>query len=464
MGPILAFVGLAAVGVALALAVVLGPQFALIPLGVLASLLIAAIPRARFAVVIFGALLTLQSSQALDLLKMAYLGAMFLALGAALLSLHEHANAEVSAFLQASFLSFLLVFISLFVALANGTPVLSWLRDAAPYLLLAAIPVLAADASQTVPTRTLVSVFVTAGTLSAASFGLVWAGASKRHLTDLPLDHLVYPSFLFAGAVFAFAIWKGLSGGKASLRWLLLASLIFAVVLTTGTRTALLLLVIPLVFLANKRFAADRPRRFVVLVGAVAVVAIAAFWIAQVTSENNAALLGRFGSFGQLASDPTSDQSVQDRLGQIGSAMNAFVSAPIFGVGLGHEFSWADPQGVPRTVFTIDTSISFFAKFGLLGLAFLILVAERLRTATRVPRARQPEVWCVISGYFSLIVCYLFFGSPFEEKGFSLALLCLMALLIAKVPVDTRSATATSSPERRRLLISRQAEAGSGRD
>ena len=415
-------------GLWLALTIVVGPVWGFVPMGVVLALLILSNPTVRLAFVVFGALLTLQSSQELSLTKLAYLAGVVLALGAALFSLRNHPGEQTTKLLTASLLIFALVGISLAVSLLHGNDILLWLRDAASYLLLGCIPVIAADAAATLQRQTVMAIFIVTGLLSALSFALVWA--FNHHVIALPIDRLLYSSLMPASALVAYAFTRAFAGGKHSLRWLGVASLVVALVLLTGTRNTTILLIVPLVLLISRRIRTSRVRRLMILLAVGLLVGVTALLLAQASSANISVLFGRFGSLGQILGNPTNDLSFQDRVAQTSVAWQSFLSAPIFGVGLGHPFGWINFAGARVSGTVIDTSVSVLAQFGLVGLVLVILAARLIWAATKTARKIQPQIALVLTAFISLVACSLLFANLFEDKGFGLALLFLLALLL----------------------------------
>ena len=153
-----------------------------------------------------------------------------------------HASALATAFLALTAL----------VAYGNGTPFESWLRDAAPYFLVASSPVLALDAASSPrAARLVLPVFVAVGMLSGLSFAIEWVG--RRGLSDLAFDRLLLPTWAPAAALFCYAASRLFYSARFPLGWSLLALLLPGLVLLTATRSALLWLVGPLVILLHRR-------------------------------------------------------------------------------------------------------------------------------------------------------------------------------------------------------------------
>jgi O-antigen ligase len=137
----------------------------------------------------------------------------------------------------------------------------------------------------------------------------------------------------------------------------------------------------------------------------------------------NANLLQRILDF--LAS-PARDGSIRERVTQYGVAWDLFTSSPILGVGLGHPFPWTRLDGSSRVDFTADTPLVLPAKLGIVGVAWLavlavvwVMFARRLRTG--IPRL-------VMAGWAVVILALAWTGIAVEDKGFSFALMLILAL------------------------------------
>ena len=238
------------------------PMLALLPLALLvAALLIASAPF-RAAFLVFGGLTVLQSSDGVDLIKFGYLLGAGVAFVAALVNLRSLGATRsyqlLRAVIMVSLLLASLVALSIVNSLAHGTGLTLWVRDAAPYLLFAAVPVLVLDLQSKTSSKLVIAMFVIAGMLAALSYTVEWF--DRRVLAELPITRIALPSGALRSALYVFALSGALlaSGSRARAGWAMLAGLIYALTFITGTRSTslLLLLVAPVVWL----FAAKQAR------------------------------------------------------------------------------------------------------------------------------------------------------------------------------------------------------------
>ena len=411
--------------------------------------------RAWIGFVVFGGMVALQSSAALDATKIAYLVGTVLCVLAALVALWR-ARATLPKiglyWLAASAGLGVLIGISFLVARAEGTATIEWLRDVAGYGLFAAIPAVALAGHASATRKVLVGMLVVAGLLGGLSWAVEWLG--RRQILELPISRLVFPSGQLPGLLYLFAMASALTMDDRRARWVLVAGGVLGLFLLTGTRSSLLLLIGPLaiaVLLGRARI--GESVRSLAAHAIVAVALVAAFqlmitlpslvtvWRAasDQAGPGPAPTLGpivigdRIGSLPVLVGSPASDPSFKERVAQYEAAWAIFVSHPIAGAGPGHPIEWIDVSGYRRSAFTADTPLVMPAKFGLLGiLAFLGLGAAFLVTArTALRRARQSAVTLTLLSYGLWTVVSLPLGFPVEDKGTNLSLVLLLALAFA---------------------------------
>ena len=411
--------------------VALAPLFLWIPpiLGLLA--LLALVPSFRLTYVILGGLLVLSSSHTLDAGKVVYFVGAAVSVVAALARLRGRWSTAVDSSMQpllvASLaLSFVLV-VSFVVAKHQGTPIVAWLRDAAPYMLLTAVPLFVVDAS---PRREALLQwgFVLSGLLSALSFSVQIL--SKRQTVHLPVDHLLLPSAMLPIGLYCFATAAAIVRGQ--IRWIALAVAVLMLLLVSGSRTYLVLLAVPLVLLPYQRRFGWRRLAIVLGIGlaSLIVLVVAVGALAHVAGGEVERTAARFRTLPQLVLRPSSDLSYRERAEQTNEAWQAFVSHPLFGVGPGHIFKWHAFDGSTVSTFNIDTSLSLAAKFGLIGVAaFSGLALAWVAGVRRMMRAGAGRVSSLaLVGYLVATIALLPLAPPFEDKGFSFAWIYLLGL------------------------------------
>ena len=446
-GSVLTLVGALGVACLSGVTLVPAPVVALLLLGVLTAALVATNIQLRALLVVFGGLAVLQSSEGFGGQKLGYFGGIAVAFGASLLRLRSLGNKVepglARPLLRSSLVLFSLLWISFFVARAHETSTVDWVRDAAPYVLVACAPIFALDFSATLPRRRLLWMLIASGTISGISFTFAFAA---RHGLALPgVSRFALPSLMLPGAVFAYAIGSGLQQPRNWRRWMLLAVLMVALVLLSGTRSALAFFGAPIgILFASRLSFINRALRLAAFGTLVVVIGLLALHSVTRLGLSTAKITHRFTSLPAVLSHPLSDQSYVERASQRSLSWNAYHSSPLLGVGPGHRFAYTDLSGNTTFLFTLDTPLSYLAKFGLAGLAALVawigLLVAFVRRTRRPPVVLGPARFALI-GYLSIAAAYSLLGPPFEDKGFGFGLLLLIALALREQVDASRART-----------------------
>lgn len=444
---------------------------------------------ARPLAVVAGALVALQSSQSLDISKVAFLAVAILALaGSVMHAWRARDSALVEAarpWLICSAIIGALVALSLPVAVVNGTPVTTWVRDAASYVLFAASPWLALDLGASVSPRAATYATVVAGSLATASFTVNWL--QRRNIVDLPIDRLVLPSLTLSAGLFALFVALAIWSGRDRYAWSILSAVAIGLLLATGTRTILALAAIPIVLLADavrsvgprilrtSMLSAFVPLLWVVIVVAPGVldslpspspsipIATATAGLTPGTSgvpssstpaEPSAARPspalptpapisspapsptddGRFGTIDDVISG--TDASLRLRWAQTISAWNIFISSPLVGRGLGVSIPWIDVDGSLINYYFADTPITVLAKFGIFGVAIWVAVGwATIATLRQLREVGSPGsiARSALLGFATALVVLSPFGAQLEDKGTALGLILLLGLAFAVI-------------------------------
>jgi O-antigen ligase len=399
--------------------------------------------RARTLFILFGGLLVFQSSDQLTPPKLYFLMGTAVCVAGALRNYgrlaDDPARSDIGPLLAASRAFALLILVSLFVAIADGTPQKPWLRDVTPYLLFAAAPLMAYDAQTVWSHRALRRLLVFAGLVGTAAFAAQWL--SNRHIVNISSVPAL-PTFFLGAALFATAMAIVLEGERRRLPWLLLASTILAALVATGTRSTFIFVAVPLAIIVGaRRHFARRSIRFAIIVPAVAaLVLVGVEALITFTGADRSALTSRFQVLGETGT--SSDLSYQDRLIQTRVAWDAFKTSPVLGVGPGHQFEWVDPSQFEHQQTTVDSPAEYLAKFGLLGLWPLIVLAWAVaRTLRRLQlRAGERTVGqLAVIGLAGAFVAWWALAVPFNDKGLPMGFLLLLALALSEASRHARA-------------------------
>jgi hypothetical protein len=274
----------------------------------------------------------------------------------------------------------------------------------------------------------------------------VWL--NRHGLAALPFARVGVASLFVSAALFSFAMSNALQANARRPRWLLLAAVLIALLIATGTRTAFVLLVAPLaIVIASRRDLATRSFRLALLAPIVLIVALA-FGVAvvELTHADTTALQKRV-SLLKSSGNSQFDASYNDRIKEGRAAWSAFESSPVFGVGPGYSFTWL-PQGAQKPVsgFVLDTPLTFPAKFGIAGLLLFVFVLAKFWSFLRTMARLSPGIsHLALSGYLAFVGGMCFFAPPFEDKGFSYGLILALALALSSFRDSSRRRVATAT-------------------
>jgi len=417
--------------------VAITPTLAAVPLILLAALFLLVDGRVRLPFLVFGGLAVLQSSQDVNLLKVLYLAGVGIAVAGSVIRLQRAPEAggvmtiEARPLILVSWLFLVMIGLSFPVAMSYGTSPDAWLRDGSAYLLFAAAIVVGVDAAASYSPRAIVRLLIVAGLISTVSFTIQWVGSGWRGLAELPLQRFVLSSFFLPAAIFTYASVRSvLSGARDSMPWVACAGIIAALMLVTGTRSSLLLGIGPAAGLWLYRTNGHRVGARLLALGALVAIGIVAAVQLGAIGGDGGRLLARFESIGRLFGNPGSDSSLLDRLAQTNAGLQSFLSAPITGMGAGHVFHWQDGLGLARESFILDAPTAFLAKFGLAGAGVAVAAAVLMIRWPGVSALRTRVTAAAWTGFMAICTTwFLLFGSPWEEKGFSLAVALLIALV-----------------------------------
>jgi O-antigen ligase len=417
------------VGVALAIE----PILALVPVAGLMSVWLLVDGRARVGFILFGGLFVFQQSQDLDVSKLAFLALFVVAFVGALLDVRGLSQTEAyrraRPLMSASIALVVIAVVSAGVAYTHHTPLASaWLRDVAPYLLFAAVPVLALDAQASLSRRGLLAFVIVAGGVGGLAFAVEWL--DRRGIAEFQAESFGLASQFLAAAVFAYGMSAALQAGQR--RWLIASGLALAMLLVTGTRTNLALLVAPLVIVVGARRL--RMRRLIRLVFvapvAIAITLVCVVVVLWAVDADQEQLFDRVTL--SQSSGTAIDQSYVERVRQLHAAWDVFADNPILGAGPGTAFEWREFDGRLVSGYVLDSTVTLPAKFGVVGVLAILWVLYAYWLLIRSLRAyRDPTVAeLALIGYFGVMLATIPFYTPFEDKGFALGLMLLLALVL----------------------------------
>jgi O-Antigen ligase len=420
-------------------------SLALLPVAALGGLLLLVDGRARILFLVFGGLFLLQSSDSFGKPKLLYLAGVFAAAAGASFQFTQRRDWRNRIFawplVRASIILFALLTLSLFVARGNGVQRTDWLRDAAPYIFFGLMPIFALDAQAAFSRKALVRILAIAGSVATVSFSTHWLEA--RNIAQFPFSRLALSSFFFPAALFAYSMAASLHE-RTRMRWLALAAGVFALSVVTGTRSTLLFILIPVVvvFGARRNLSARFAKLVVVVPISILLIAAGAYAVVAATHASTTIISKRISVLKETGT--SADASYLDRQAQTHAAERLFFAHPVLGTGPGTNFQWTVTNGGKRSAFIIDSPLDFPAKYGAAGLIVLAVIllsyGSFLRSALRDNHPRTETLALV--GYAALALANGVLTNTLEDKGFTLGLLLLLALVFRTAdppgPPDTQ--------------------------
>lgn len=404
----------------------------------------------RLAVVVVGGLLVLQSSEHIDLPKLAYLATTLLCVGLSarryIAERETNSAVELRPILLWSAALLAVLTLSLTAALTNGASLVDWFRGAVPYGLVALLPLLAWDAGTSTSRRYLVTLLVGVGVLAMAGWAVEWV--DRRQLAELPIERVVLPAGRLGTLLYVFALTSSIARRRGALAWAVTAGAVLGVFLGTGSRSSLLLLLVPIALVAALR-KLPLPHRLAMIVahGLTAAAIFLAIGALPPPVRSTPPTNGpqpsptrpgevasdRLGSLGAGIRQVAQDPSVKERIAQYRAAWNVFVTSPLVGAGAGVRFEWIDVSGNVERNFTADTPLVLPAKLGILGTIVASLLA--ISYAERIRLSVRRFGWAVASVAAALFGVLLLVGLPLgmalEDKALSFAIAILLAVVIA---------------------------------
>ncbi|WP_165922462.1 O-antigen ligase family protein [Pseudonocardia endophytica] len=319
---------------------------------------------------------------------------------------------------------------SFLVAQINGISPESWLRDALPYILLIGSPIIALGAVHDLSRDWCFRMIAVVGVISAVAFAVDWL--SRRGVSTLPVSRFAFGSAAMIAFAFGFLLVRALLRRRHRIWWGAAALLMPLSILITGSRTALILFAA--VGAAIGPLARERipPIRAVMCVGAAALIVWTALPVLGSALISNPEFLGSRIEAAErvLTGSADADQSYEGRASQTTQAAGAIANAPVFGVGLGHQFEVPGRDEPNRS--NIDSPLGPVAKLGLFGTGALVcFLAALVRPIVIGSRERPDFVYTACWSFVVLFLVQIPFGSFVEDKGLSFAVLLFVAVTAA---------------------------------
>ncbi len=409
-------------------AVGVAPEAAvLVTVGALGAALIVAKSLAELLAVVFGALLAFGGEE-VGVGKVAYLAlvvALLITAPAVVRLARVHDGRGIASVVAVHAVASLVFLTNLAVAKANGVDALAWLRDATPYLLLAAAPILALRVGPRLRPDTIACVFLAAYAASLAVFTVSWL--SRRGVLDITPPGLSSLVFCAAGIIVSTRLATTATGRR---RLILLALAVVGplALFATGTRSALLILIaLPFVHASSGATATTAARR---APAALLVVALLTPF-SVVLAQHSPLLQDRVELLLRVVHDPSADASLSERRTTTGMALAMWRENPVVGAGGGTPFVHTAPGGHVIKSTTVDTVLATPSKYGIVG---VLAVFATIFATVRLIGLAAPRGWPRDSLRGLLVFATLLapLGNPLEDKGLFVALVLLISAAIAE--------------------------------
>ena len=345
-------------------------------------------------------------------------------------SLGRRRSRDLTPLMRASIATFALIAVSLPVSAFNDVPQRAWLRDVAPYVMVACAPFFALDAQASIRRTTLQRILLVGGTIGALGFTARWL--TNRGIADLSFVSVGLPTLVLAAAVFAYGVGALLHGQSRRLAgW---HSLQRFSQCSSRPERELWSSCSPDRWRScweagsgSRSARSDSSPRFR---SSSCSCSSGRKRIVRATDADTGILSQRASLVFSTAEEGT-DRSYIDRLSQTNSAWETFRSSPLTGAGPGAPIVWSNSFNVVQVATVIDSPLSFLAKFGVIGLiaaVFLVVgFVETLRALRRRTGTRTIPQLALI-GFGAIVVAWSALHNPYEDKGFAIGLMLLLAL------------------------------------
>jgi hypothetical protein len=422
-------IGMAALGVAAA--TVITPFALIIPVAVGALALLLAFPWLRLSALIIAGLLVLQTSSGLSPIKLLYLAYAALVIGLAVIDLVGSGRGRLrqnSAFLVAAIVLASFLFITLLVTLFEARSPFAWFRDALPYLLLVAAPLVGISVGRHSSVGEINRVLVVCALFGATAYALDWF--SLRNV-GVGIGRVGLQTLMLVAGAFSFCLSAGLQRERGSWRWLVLAGILSGALLVTGSRTGIVLFAAVLGGVPAALRQKDLGRQAARFAAAISATLIATIALALLTGVSLSFFANRVDQIFNGSNSTSFDGSAVERGEETSLALTYFRRNPLLGRGVGLNYDTVRVNGQTRANFTMDTGLLLLSKFGIAGLVVALAFAQSIRAGLRqLPFDARERI--AIQGFGWVFLAALPSTLGTEDKGFAFILMVLLAAFVAR--------------------------------
>lgn len=386
--------------------------------------------RARLLVVFVGGLLVFQSNSEISYAKYAYLALSILAVGLSLVRLARTRSQLLNVFkplIPASLILVTVILASGVVALGTEVSPAEWLRDASSYMFIALLPAVGLDAAMDTTARQAGVGLVMVAFIASGGHALDWL--SRRDASSVDVGRVVLASTSLVALCFSYTLTRAVLGPRRLL-WIIASGAIISIMLSSGSRAALLLFVAILGLIGFRNHGRGRLRWVVgiaLVVGSITVVV--APIVSNVLTGSPDFFQSRLrAALTVLDGNASSDLSYQVRAHSYEVTRQAFLESPWFGVGPGHTY-----RGLTSLTTNLDSPWLVPAKLGLVGVAALLAYFGTMVMCVSRLRRLVGDLVLVTAGRGWMLVLLVLvpFGPWIEDAGFALALMIFLTALVA---------------------------------
>lgn len=394
---------------------------------------------------VFGAFFVFQTGDGLSASKLLYFAGVSLA---TILAAAELLSANNKPWLReyrwalygAGLLAFWLLGPGLIHAVASrGIPPQAWARDTLTHLLICFGVVIGVETARSISLRKARIFVVAVGIVASVGFTTAWL--SKRGFGDPTApssNQLLLASIVALTLPLAFALVLALRARGINLLWFAFAAGLFLSVIVTGTRTAFVLIAVIFgICGSSERKAVPLLKLLAGGLLGVTVIGILAPLAGSLLSSEDFVNQRIESAIATLQNGFTSDQSGLIRARAYAYATSIWRDFPLLGQGVGATFPNPNPNAT-ASYFTLDTFLTYPAKFGLIGSAVLLIALTMICSAL-VPRiGRRAVEYTAVLGAIGVWIAILPFGPTTEDKGFAISIALAFLLTGARRGHDKR--------------------------
>lgn len=374
---------------------------------------------ARALLVVGGGLLVMGSSSDVGAAKILYGAALALCTVVSLVRLIKNPPAWVAPFRPLVWIGIALCCSMVVGTIAtSGQDPVTVVRQGLLFMLVPIAPIIGLDVGRDFAPRSVLRAIGVIGTVAAVGFATDWL--ARRGISSLTVGKFILPSLILPALAYSVSLTRvALLRGWKIVVWFFPIVLIPSAMLVTGTRTNLI------IFLA-----------ILGIVGAATKCRVSLGWALLIGAAGVAAALASIPILGEFVinrpgfldsriqalltvinGDGAADGSFAGRSYQSMFALDIIRQQPGFGLGPGYV-----------APMSLDTPLSIIVRFGIVGTVLIALFVATIYLAI-MKSARLAgfgEIHTAARATMLVVLGYIPFGAPVEDRGFGFMLILLL--------------------------------------